>query len=594
MSKKQGLSPESQVEEKNASELTSSSRRKFLGGLGGVAAATAAVATVGLPKLAEAVEVGPQSPIQRANSALLIRTQAALAERALPIPAHPTNGDEERYATKIASFSKGLPHNQFGEVNPAAFNALVKAMSTGQPADFEAIPLGSPDPAKQRRLIDPQAALAFDLEGADSHHLAVPPVPLYTSAEYAGELVELYWQALMRDVPFTQYATHPLAQQAIADLNRLSDFRGPKINGKVTAQTLFRGIEPGATAGPLISQFLLGNVGYGSQTIDTRVFIATPGVDYMHDFASYLSVQNGVQPGAPAISPGTRYILNGRDIASFVHVDALYQAYLTATLVLLNTRIPYNKGNPYGPTPEDGPGQPSAIPSRVQAGFGTFGGPHILTLVCEVATRALHHIWYQKWSVHRRGRPERAGGVMEVLRTNPGRYPSPHADVTNSAALPAIFARNAALNGGQGTYLLNQAFPEGSPTHPSYGSGHATVAGACITVLKAFFDESAIIPNPVVPSADGTTLVPYTGADAGSLTVGGELNKVATNIAYGRDHAGVHWRGDQRESMLLGEQVGISILRDQYRTYNQVKGSGPGGGFKGYTFTKLDGTKITV
>jgi hypothetical protein len=183
---------------------------------------------------------------------------------------------------------------------------------------------------------------------------------------------------------------------------------------------------------------------------------------------------------------------------------------------------------------------------------------------------------------------------MEVLRTNPGRYPSPHADVTNSAALPAIFARNAALNGGQGTYLLNQAFPEGSPTHPSYGSGHATVAGACITVLKAFFDESAIIPNPVVPSADGTTLVPYTGADAGSLTVGGELNKVATNIAYGRDHAGVHWRGDQRESMLLGEQVGISILRDQYRTYNQVKGSGPGGGFKGYTFTKLDGTKITV
>lgn len=41
-----------------------------------------------------------------------------------------------------------------------------------------------------------------------------------------------------------------------------------------------------------------------------------------------------------------------------------------------------------------------------------------------------------------------------------------------------------------GTYFLPMAFPEGSPTHPSYGSGHATVAGACTTILKAFFDES--------------------------------------------------------------------------------------------------------
>jgi hypothetical protein len=34
------------------------------------------------------------------------------------------------------------------------------------------------------------------------------------------------------------------------------------------------------------------------------------------------------------------------------------------------------------------------------------------------------------------------------------------------------------------------AFPEVSPSHPSYGSGHATVAGAYVTTLKAFFDEN--------------------------------------------------------------------------------------------------------
>ncbi len=33
---------------------------------------------------------------------------------------------------------------------------------------------------------------------------------------------------------------------------------------------------------------------------------------------------------------------------------------------------------------------------------------------------------------------------------------------------------------------LPMAFQEGSPMHPSYGAGHATVAGACVTILKAY------------------------------------------------------------------------------------------------------------
>jgi membrane-associated phospholipid phosphatase len=32
----------------------------------------------------------------------------------------------------------------------------------------------------------------------------------------------------------------------------------------------------------------------------------------------------------------------------------------------------------------------------------------------------------------------------------------------------------------------------GCPLHPSYPSGHATVAGACSVMLKAFFDENEI------------------------------------------------------------------------------------------------------
>ena len=135
------------------------------------------------------------------------------------------------------------------------------------------------------------------------------------------------------------------------------------------------------------------------------------------------------------------------------------------------------------------------------------------------------------------------------------------------------------------SYLLPQAYPEGSPLHPAYGGGHATVAGACVTILKAWFDESFVIPDPVVPNRQGTALVAYTGPDAGSLTVGGELNKVAANIAMGRNFAGIHWRTDYSESLTLGEEVALGILEEQQATYNE------GGSF---TLTKFDGTTVTI
>jgi hypothetical protein len=68
--------------------------------------------------------------------------------------------------------------------------------------------------------------------------------------------------------------------------------------------------------------------------------------------------------------------------------------------------------------------------------------------------------------------------------------------------------------------------------------------------------------------------------------VGGELNKLASNIATGRNLAGVHWRSDARESLKAGEAVAISILRDQRACYNER--------FDGFTFTKFDGTRVTA
>jgi hypothetical protein len=213
--------------------------------------------------------------------------------------------------------------------------------------------------------------------------------------------------------------------------------------------------------------------------------------------------------------------------------------------------------------------------SATQVGNVTFAAPSQLDLVMRVPNPANRAAWCQKWLVHRRVRPEAFGGRIHNQVTGAAKYPI-HSDVLNSAALQAVFS-------AKGSYLLPQAYPAGSPLHPSYPAAHAVTAGAGITVLKALFNESFVIPNAVMPSDDGLSLVPYTGAP---LTVGGELNKLASNIALGRDAAGVHYRSDGIEGIKLGEAIAISILRDTATLFHEV--------FPGFSFTKYDGTPVTI
>lgn len=577
----QGMEPAVSVDSPNLS------RRRFLGGMGSVAAAAVASGTVALkplvapePAKAESLEMesvtemaarGATPAEIRREKAFQSRYNSALYHRNLPIERQDVNGDEARHPTYIGNYSKSLPHNSFGEVDPGAYALFLNAVQTGNPDDYEAIPTRG-----GRRLTSPQSGLAFDTQGADAQHFAVPPAPALSSAQAAGEAVELYWMAVLRDVNFLEYDTHPLVEEALADINRLSDFRGPKRGGKVTPQTLFRDAWPGIAKGPYISQFMWMGTQYGAEYVERKMRTYPADSDHLTSYSDWLDAQNGFAQAFTDYDPVRRYIRNGRDLAEWAHNDVLFQAYFNACLILghgvddLNEpthggiNCPVNPGNPY-------------LRSRNQAGFSTFGGPHVKTLLCEVATRALKATWYQKWQVHRRLRPENyAGRVHNQIVHN--RYPGVlHGDVLNSAVVQKVFSKN-------GTYLLPQAFPEGCPTHPSYTAGHATVAGACVTILKAYYDETFPIYEPVMPTPDGLALVRYNGP--GPLTVGGELNKLAMNIAHGRNIAGVHWRSDATQSMLLGEKIAISILRDQKECYNEH--------FDGFTFTKFDGTKVTI
>lgn len=521
-----------------------------------------------------------ESPnVERSEQAYELRVERARVQRDEPLPEHPNNGDDDRYPAKFASYTKGLPHSQqFGEVDLSAYHQLITAVESGRTADFDNVPLGAPDPSKQRKLVNPQSGHAFDLQGADSHHLTMPPAPAFASAETAGEIVENYWMALLRDVAFTDYDADPTAIAAAQDLSNLSDFRGPKVNGEVTTSTLFRGFTAGDLRGPYLSQFLLKTALFGSEIIEQRITTTLAGSDFMTSFTDWLDVQRGTKRPDPPFDPTTRYIRNGRDSSQYVHIDVLFQAYFDACLILSRSK------DQFGMAVRPNPGSPYRN-SRTQEGFGTFGEPHIKGLLGEVAVRALKAVWYQKWLVHRRLRPEVYAARVDRHKSGIKTYPL-HTDVLNSAVLPEIFTYIATKNGGAGSYLLPMAFPEGSPLHPSYGAGHATVGGACVTMLKWFFDGSTLIENPQVPDASGTALVDYNGPDKDTLTVGGELDKLASNIGIGRNLSGVHWRSDYAESLRLGEKVAIATLLDFKSTVAED--------FNGGVFTTFDGQTITV
>ncbi len=516
--------------------------------------------------------------LKRANrriNAKNVRVTTANLEQCHPLFAQPTNGDEQRYADKRASYGKALKQLENGLVDVNAFDEMVFALNCGTSDSFLNITMGT-DPV-ERRLVDPQSGLAFSLEGADAWINSIPAAPTLTSAESAGEMVEVYWQAILRDVPFNEYSTDALATAAINDLNSLTDFKGPKIGGAVTAQTLFRGNTPGDLIGPYISQFLYLPVPVGPPN-NYDGTIGTPGIDYqattvptsgiandfMTDIPTWKLIQQGNFPTDTTTYTADRiFIRNGRDMTAFVHFDIPPFAYTNAARILLNFGDnALDRNNPY-------------LNNPTQEGFVTYGAADILNLVQVAAEASLKAAWYQKWFLHRRLRPEFYGFLVDQQKN--GILDSGINDqLIHSPALAMIL-------GTFGSYLLPQAFPEGSPTHPSYPAGHAVFSGACATILKAFFNEDFVIPNPVMPNATNDMLIGYVGTP---LTVGNELNKLAANITLGRNFAGVHYRSDGYQGMLLGEKIALSILEDESFTRNI--------NFKGYHLTKFDGTKIII
>lgn len=487
------------------------------------------------------------------------------------------------------------------------------------------------------------AGLAFDLEGPDAQSITMPPAPKLGSPELIAEVAEIYVQALSRDLPFNALSAGVIEQKYLNndckalpknavtnepalskdlcaekmaveelikwtnELKKLDWFSDTelKLSPEEMARrcnrtcpipsTAFRGITTGDDVGPYLSQFLLigngginkkggsderspadGYIDYGAISIDQRVRVAKPNQDYMTSWDEWFDVQNaanvsGLEEYVLASGKKRRFIHTPRDLATYVHFDALYEAYLNACLILLDKGIKFDPGIPF---------QDDDTRDH-QQGFAHFGGPHILSLVTEVATRALKAVRFQKYNIHRRCRPE----VMGARITKADKLDSITTEFQKmrdtigtgkGTILEEIKNRNGALGdkSKDSNYLLPMAFCEGSPMHPAYGAGHATVAGACVTILKAFFDCNSLFKadgenadKAYVSVNDGKNLklidVFDRYGESACLTVEGELNKLASNISIGRNWAGVHYFTDYYESILMGEKIALGILEEQ-------------------------------
>jgi hypothetical protein len=589
---------------------TDPSRRSFLEKAGGLTAIALASAIVPLEPLLRGKEstaeasVVSYDPTARAAASFDYREDQAETEN-INVGELPDNGDSTTYTDFSGNFSKALEHQCLGLVQSDSWLSMKTALASGKFSDFQAIDVGTPvawPGGPNGHLNGPEGALAFDLEGLDSHATnAIGPAPGVATAQTADEEVEHYWAALLRDTNFTDYTiNNSLALQAANDLNNLTFIKGSAPFGEypypvnkvgsdgVTLVNLFRGqiIQgDGNVIGPYISQFLVQPTNaqvLGPIPIVQKIKTFNPGIDYLTNPTEYFNVSNGAATGSPSFDSILRYIRDGRDLTALTHADGgTYWEYLVAALILFGINAPANPGCPYVKNA-----------SLTQKPFITFGIPDVTATLAEVSTRAGKASWFHKWIVNQRLRPEEYAALVQD-RKLPTTSCSPQAaavldkDVLNDPVLNIIFNK-------YGSYLMPQAFPEGCPTHPCYPTGHGTVGGACCTILKFFFDGSKALQPLLqaagtdikVPSSDGTSLNTYTGSDAGQITINGDLVKLAFNVSFGHGiHAGIHFRSSTNASILLGEQVALSVLQDRANSYFEPFS---------ISITKFDGSTATI
>ena len=491
---------------------------------------------------------------------------------------HPLNEGNEDEVTTVEyggetvvpfGYQKGLGYQTAFGNREERYDEFIDAIEDDDQSEY---PIGGTRP-----LVSPPSARSVATDGTDPWIGAMPPAPDHDSPGTFLEMLEVYLATHAREVPFAEYgdglADHlddaglvdaferdrgSIAAALPTDATTMDDWITAPGDG------LFRDAFPGCRDGPYVSQHLVHDVPIGAQTLDIRMepFTEGPFGETFEEHEEIVrSVRAGAEPGHDegpvSVERGEKeYAHTGLDLASQVRDDPAYQPYLLATLQLFDWGVPYADDVPY--TNND-----SVLP------YIDSGAVAVLDLLGRVTRNALLAAWHQKWYVHRRLRPETYAGRVEVALDEGFEDVLAPSSKTDLPPFTELNVMQRLSDGKDATALLPLSYPEGSPAHPAYPSGHSTIAGACATVLKTFFqnptyDELTGVEATVSPN--GEKRVPVDRPE--ELTVHGEINKLASNVGMGRIFAGVHYRTDHVYGMMLGEQIAVATLYDHFRPEN--------------------------
>lgn len=120
-------------------------RRKILGQIGAAATAAGALAS---PSMSSAQTVGSSSNSsgvgappagvtnRRVMEAMQLRVAEAVDDAKVRAATNRDNGDEARYPDKGGTYTKGLPHDQYGRVDLNAYQIFKRALNSGDPFRF--------------------------------------------------------------------------------------------------------------------------------------------------------------------------------------------------------------------------------------------------------------------------------------------------------------------------------------------------------------------------------------------------------------------------------------------------------------------------
>ena len=538
----------------------------------------------------------------QAKSAIIYNTktriQAAVTSEELPNNKIPLNlsPDKTKYVylnnsgqtiqTYPYIFGKTLLHDNNILPLSGSVDTMLNAVDKGT---LESVDEIERDPQTTRPLEGIISQYSVNMLGSCSSTPRTSSLYSITSPGTAFEMAEVYAMSLSREVNFDQWSTNATISKMIDVLNQYPDKTTAPLDPStnlITASNLFRGRGHDELLGPYISQCLICDFNYGNLRVEQKYIVETPARLPGAGFAAknieeYRKIATGRTLSGAAVLEQARHINNPMVLGSIVHNDPLYQFYYNAALVCL-TYGGFTLEHEFLGT------------DSKTSGWTMGGSPDILANLAFVSKGALLVAWENKWG-QTRIRPEACANLVRLANNSSLRESIPGlSDLYNNINLTSDVGNNI-LNEvrsqtSDNNALLLLQYPEGSPTHPSFPAGHAVVAGACVTVLKCFIKThngtTPILwsnPQKVVTNPDGTTsLDTYTGD---SLTLVGELNKIASNVALGRDWAGVHYRADGDLGINLGEQYAIDYMINVCQSYSENLS---------YSLQKYDGTFITI